>query len=167
MWVVNRLYAGVEQCICTNPAPHDKSHTVINTSTYPTRNDFAYSKYVKAEYLGRVKMSVEYLWEEMELDHWNLWAHHIFMHPENGQIVRMWKPWNGLQVYPVGGWNSSVADDSVFDVPPPQCKKGGAKVRITCDDDGHYQPKNESEMAAAMEELHSLYRHFAPEAMVV
>ena len=89
------------------------------------------------------------------------------MHPENGQIVRMWKPWNGLQVYPVGGWNSSVADDSVFDVPPPQCKKGGAKVRITCDDDGHYQPKNESEMAAAMEELHSLYRHFAPEAMVV
>ena len=32
MWVVNRLYAGVEQCICTNPAPHDKSHTVINTS---------------------------------------------------------------------------------------------------------------------------------------
>jgi hypothetical protein len=167
MWVVNRLYAGVEQCICTNPAPHDKSHSVINTSTYPTRNDFAYSKYVKAEYLGRVKMSVEYLWEDMELDHWNLWAHHIFMHPENGQIVRMWKPWNGLQVYPIGVWNSTVADESVFDVPPPQCKKGGAKVRITCDDEGHYQAKSESEMAAAMEELHSLYRRFAPEAMVV
>ena len=29
-------------------------------------------------------MSVEYLWEDMELDHWNLWAHHIFMSQQGG-----------------------------------------------------------------------------------
>lgn len=56
-------------------------------------------------------------------------------------IVRMWKPWNGLQIFPPEAWKASVDDNSVFDVPPPQCKKGGAKVRITCDDDGRYHPK--------------------------
>jgi hypothetical protein len=53
----------------------------------------------------------------------------------------MWKPWNGLQVYSPDAWKDSVEDPTIFDVPPPQCKKGGAKIRITCDDDGTYHPK--------------------------
>ena len=64
----------------------------------------------------------------MVLDHWNTWAHHIWTDPETKNIVRMWKPWNGLQVFPADSWKPSVDDSSVFDVPPPQCKKGGAKV---------------------------------------
>merc|ERR1711924_258784 len=74
-----------------------------------------------------------------------------------GQIVRMWKPWNGLQVYPIGGWNSTVEDESVFDVPPPQCKKGGAHIRITCDDDGHYMPKNKTEHVDFFDQMRALY----------
>ena len=168
MWVVNTLYGGVEQCICTNPAPHDAAHGGDHGwHTYPTRYDFAYSKKVKAEYMGRVKLDVEYHWQEMELDHWNLWAHHIFIHPVNGQIVRMWKPWNGLQVYPIGGWNSTVEDDSVFNVPPPQCKKGGAHIRITCDDDGHYMPKNDTEHVDFFDQMRALYAAFEPKEVLV
>merc|ERR1712216_894958 len=133
----NNLW-GVEQCICTDPG---KS---IPTKCYPSRYDFA----SKATYLGREKLHVEYMWKDMVLDHWNTWAHHIWTDPETKNIVRMWKPWSGLQIFPPEAWKASVEDNSVFEVPPPQCKKGGAKVRITCDDDGHYQPKNESEMAA-------------------
>jgi hypothetical protein len=130
MWIVNNLY-GVEQCICTDPG---KS---IPTKCYPSRYDFA----SKATYLGREKLHVEYLWKDMVLDHWNTWAHHIWTDPVTQRIVRMWKPWNGLQVYSPDAWKDSVEDPTIFDVPPPQCKKGGAKIRITCDDDGTYHPK--------------------------
>jgi hypothetical protein len=173
MWVVNTLYGGIKQCICTNPAPHSKwDGGERGWHTYPTRFDFAYNDKMKAEYLGRVKLNVEYLWEEMELDHWNLWAHHIFVHPVNGQIVRMWKPWNGLQVYPIGGWNSTVEDPTVFDVPPAECKKeGGAHIRITCDDDGHYKPKDgavdDGHYPDVAEQLQALYAQFAPQTVVV
>jgi len=32
----------------------------------------------------------------------------------------------------------------VFEAPPAKCKKGGAKIRINCDDNGNYHP-NKSE----------------------
>jgi len=33
-----------------------------------------------------------------------------------------------------------VEDPSVMDAPPAKCKKGGAKIRIHCNDDGTYHP---------------------------
>jgi hypothetical protein len=156
MWIVNNLW-GVEQCICTDPG---KS---IPTKCYPSRYDFA----SKATYLGREKLAVEYMWKDMVVDHWNTWAHHIWTDPVTKNIVRMWKPWNGLQIFPPEAWKPSVADPSVFDVPPPQCKKGGAKVRITCDDDGAYHPKMNEGMEHLSQHLDAMTKHASEKQILV
>jgi len=156
MWIVNDLW-GVEQCICTDPG---KS---IPTKCYPSRYDFA----SKATYLGREKLHVEYMWKDMVLDHWNTWAHHIWTDPETKNIVRMWKPWNGLQVFPADSWKPSVDDNSVFEVPPPQCKKGGAKVRITCDDEGRYHPKKNEGMEYLNQHLDMMAKRVSEKEIMV
>lgn len=134
MWIVNKLWAGVEQCVCTDPG---RTHCTAapNCSSYVWHWDFAKD----AEFVGRERIGVEWV-GEMELDHFILWSHHMWTDPKSGRIVRMWKPWNGLQIYDPEGWTDSVDDDAVFGAPPPQCKKGGAKIRIKCDDDGYYTP---------------------------
>ena len=35
---------------------------------------------------------------DVELDHWAYGPHHLWSYPESGQILRMWQPFNGLQV---------------------------------------------------------------------
>ena len=50
----------------------------------------------------------------------------------------MWKPFNGLQNYNPTAWTDSIEDASIFDSPPAKCKKGGAPIRINCDDDGNF-----------------------------
>jgi len=130
MWIVNRLYGGVEQCVCADPGKTMHDHN------YPARADWAQH----AEYMGREKLHVEYLWKDMELDHFNLWAHHIWTDPKTGHIVRMWKPYNGLQIIDPNAWTIPMkpSDAKNLDVPPALCKKGGAIARIHCDDDGNY-----------------------------
>lgn len=76
----------------------------------------------------------------MELDHFILWSHHVWTDPVSRRLVRAWKPFNGLQVYDPEAWVDTVEDPSVFEAPPAKCKKGGAKVRIHCNDDGTYHP---------------------------
>ena len=51
-------------------------------------------------FIGREYIFVEFLEEEMLLDHWVYGPHHAWVRPENGDIVRMWQPFNGFQVYP-------------------------------------------------------------------
>jgi hypothetical protein len=155
MWIINHLWLGMDQCICTDPG---RTHctTAPNCSSYAWHWDFAKD----AEYLGREVIGVEWV-GEMELDHFILWSHHMWTDPKSGRIVRMWKPWNGLQIYDPHleqesgfGWLDRVDDESVFDIPPAQCKKGGAKIRIKCDDNGNYHPdKNEGlEFLAQMQQ---------------
>eukprot|EP00948_MAST-09A_sp_MAST-9A-sp1_P001166 g1166.t1 len=62
-----------------------------------------------------------------------------------GQILRMWQPFNGLQVFPKG-MNYEPVNSSMFEeIPPALCKKkGGATFRIKCTDDGYpQQPKKD------------------------
>ena len=69
------------------------------------------------------------------VDHWAFGPHHVWSTPGTGDIRRMWQPFNGLQVFH-GKFNRSV-DESLFDdLPPKLCKKGGAVIRIKCNDDG-------------------------------
>ena len=71
------------------------------------------------------------------MDHWAFGPHHLWSDPETGNIIRMWQPFNGLQVYPSGVPEGNV-DQSLFDdLPPPLCKAGGAIMRIGCDDEGY------------------------------
>jgi len=89
----------------------------------------------------------------MELDHFILWSHHVWTDPVSRRPVRMWKPFNGLQNYDPDAWTDSVADPSVFEAPPAKCKKGGAPIRIHCDDDGNYN----GDKVEGLERLNELF----------
>eukprot|EP00440_Ansanella_granifera_P011905 gb/GFBE01012938.1/.p1 GENE.gb/GFBE01012938.1/~~gb/GFBE01012938.1/.p1 ORF type:complete len:545 (+),score=134.79 gb/GFBE01012938.1/:1-1635(+) len=140
MWVQNHLWVQ-DQCICTNPSG--------NHCTNPPCHSYVWNwdTFRSAQYLGREKIGAEWIQhygtgtnaKMMELDHFIMWTHHAWTDPVSRRIVRMWKPFNGLQVYDPESWTDSVEDPSVFDSPPAKCKKGGAKIRIHCDDDGHYK----------------------------
>ena len=49
----------------------------------------------------------------------------------------MRQPFNGLEVFDPIKLTFSF-DRSLFEAPPALCKKGGALIRIKCDDNGHY-----------------------------
>jgi len=70
----------------------------------------------------------------------------------NGNIVRAWQPFNGLQIFDPNEGITYTADTSMItEAPPNLCKKGGATMRIKCDDDGRYHP--DAEMAASPDDL--------------
>jgi len=144
MWVVNKIAAKVDQCVCTNPSGQHCTHPPCYSYLW------RYNTFETAQYLGREEIGVEWIQDhgtgnsskKMELDHFILWAHHIWTDPKTRRLVRAWKPFNGLQVYDPEAWQDDVEDESVFDVPPAICKKPTdpkAEVwRIHCDDDGNY-----------------------------
>merc|ERR1712083_740123 len=144
MWIVNNLAgAGNFQCVCTNPSgQHCTNHKPCYSYVWH------WDTFKTAQYLGREKIGVEWIQDHgvanaskiMELDHFILWSHHVWTDPVSKRLVRAWKPFNGLQVYDPEAWIDSVEDPSVFDAPPAKCKKGGAPIRIHCNDDGTYHP---------------------------
>jgi len=148
MWIVNKMWLGLTQCICTDPG-RDKCTHAPNCSSYAWHYNFADT----AQYLGRERLGVEWI-GEMELDHFILWSHHMWTDPKTKRLVRLWKPWNGLQVYHPDFWQDSISDASVFEVPPPQCKKGFAKITIHCDEHGNFNPG----MSSGLELLEQLQR---------
>jgi len=159
MWIMNHLWV-VDQCICANPSGghcHDGNPKGPECHSYIHR----YDTFKTAQYLGREKINVEWIQnhgtgksgKEMELDHFILWSHHVWTDPVSRRLVRAWKPFNGLQVYDPEAWVDKVEDPSVFDAPPAKCKKGGAKIRIHCDDDGNYN----GGMTEGLEHLDALF----------
>lgn len=142
MWINQHLWV-VDQCICANPSG--------NHCTKPPCKNYVWhwDTFKNAQYLGREKIGVEWIQNHgtgnsskmMELDHFILWTHHVWTDPVSRRPVRAWKPFNGLQVYDPEAWIDSIEDPSIFDSPPAKCKKGGAKIRINCDDNGYYHPK--------------------------
>jgi len=153
MWVMNDLW-GVPQCICTNPSG--------NHCTTPPCKAYVqhWDTFKTAQYLGREKIGAEWIQNHgvgnsskiMELDHFILWAHHVWTDPVSRKIVRAWKPFNGLQLYDPEAWTEDIEDPSIFDSPPAMCKKGALGARINCDDEGYYHPKK-SENLHLMEAL--------------
>jgi len=141
MWIINHLWV-VDQCVCANPSG--------NHCTKPPCYSYIWhwDTFKTAQYLGRENIGVEWIQnagvgknaKTWELDHFIMWSHHAWTDPKSGKIVRMWKSFNGLQNYDPEAWSMTV-DPSVFDSPPAKCKKGGAKVRIHCGDDGNYDGK--------------------------
>jgi len=154
-WVVNHFpwYAGgIHQCICTDIKENGQGEQVY----YPVQ----YNWVEKMVFIGREMIGIEYLNVEREMDHWAFGPHHLWSEPETGNIIRMWQPFNGLQVYP-GGVGQSDVDSSLFkDIPPTLCKSGwdGAIFRIGCDDDGYPIPdskqKKESKESRPKDAVH-------------
>jgi len=146
MWIQNHLWV-VDQCICANPSGghcHDSHPGKPYCKSFIHRWD----TFATAQYLGREKINVEWIQNHgtgasgkpMELDHFILWSHHVWTDPVSRRLVRAWKPFNGLQNYDPEAWVDDIKDPSVLEAPPAKCKKGGAKIRINCDDDGHWSP---------------------------
>lgn len=142
MWIMNHLWV-IDQCICANPSG--------NHCTNPPCHSYIhrYDTFETAQYLGREKIGVEWIQNHgtgqsgkmMELDHFILWSHHVWTDPVSKRLVRAWKPFNGLQVYDPEAWTDSIENpDQLFEAPPAKCKKGGAPIRIHCDDDGNFHP---------------------------
>lgn len=139
-WIVNKYpwyLGGIHQCICTTAKEGGSGAPV-----YP----LMYNWTDNLSFIGREKIDVEYIWKKgVTLDHWGYGPHHIWSEPETGKLIRMWQPFNGLQVFP-GGTSIGYVDPSNFtDLPPPMCKKGGATVRIKCTDDGYPQKSEKLE----------------------
>jgi len=149
MWIVNDLYKLVKQCVCTQPLSTSGTSGSHNQDPiYPVM----YNWTNHLSYVGREEIDVEYGIGTMQMEHWTYGPHHAWTAVGDNKIVRMWQPYNGFEVFYPGSWKSGVADPAVFEnmVPPPLCKKGGAKMRIGCTDDGFPTgPPHENTEAAA------------------
>jgi len=133
-WIVNTLpwyVGGVHQCICT----HIRETGVDGKYYYPIQ----YNWVDNTVYIGREIIGIEYINVEKEMDHWAFGPHHLWTDPASGNIIRMWQPFNGLQVYPDGVPQGEVDLSKFEDIPPAMCKAGpeGALIRIKCDDEGY------------------------------
>ena len=126
MWIIVD-YKLLHQCICLDPGRSQ------NISLYPINPEFMKED---SRYIGREDLYIEYIWTTKTVDHWVKGPHHIWSDVETGYILRMWQPFNGLEVFNPDKWDLTV-DSKVFDIPPAMCKKqGGAWWRIGCADDG-------------------------------
>jgi len=97
--VTKKFLAGLSDfCVCASP----KTGIV----TYDCFSD--------ATYLGREKLGIEFLWATHEVDHWTKGPHHFWVDVESGFLIRMWQPWNGLEIMDPTKWSREI-DDSVFD----------------------------------------------------
>jgi hypothetical protein len=129
MWIISD-YSIFKQCICIDPGRR------YNITIYPVNPKFLKEG---SRYIGREKLGIEYLWQERIVDHWVKGPHHVWVDVATGKIIRMWQPWNGLEVFDPEKWVLS-ADPNVFITPPELCKKKGffSSFRVGCDDDGNY-----------------------------
>ena len=83
-----------------------------------------------AQYIGREKLQVEYLWRNYTVDHFVKGPHHAFVDVNTSRIVRLWQPFNGLEVFDPEKWVEDV-DDAVFDM-PAGCKVLSGKTGKRC-----------------------------------
>merc|ERR1711907_67306 len=149
-WVVNHFpwYAlGIHQCICT--MAHEGADPT-QPGVYPVQYNWTQQMF----YIGRESIDVEYGVGTMTLDHWAFGPHHVWSVPETGESIRMWQPFNGLQIFQNGTQSTAGLDPKVFDdIPPALCKSGssGAASRIKCTDDGY--PQNSTSAAAYKEKF--------------
>lgn len=67
----------------------------IKLGVKPVASDWAHD----ALYLGRERLGVEFLWTEFEVDHFNKGPHHVWTDVATGNVVRMYQPFNGLEVF--------------------------------------------------------------------
>jgi len=139
-WVVNDIL-GVDQCVCTTI----KEGGGFDTLYYPVQ----YNWIEKMVYIGREIIGIEYINEVREMNHWAFGPHHMWTDIVTGDIIRMWQPFNGLQVYP-GGVGQSNIDSTLFsEIPPEKCLPSPGLLprwRIGCDDKGYPLPRDKKKV---------------------
>lgn len=62
-----------------------------------------------ALYVGRERMDIEYLWTNGTLvDHFVKGPHHVWTDVASGTIVRLWQPFNGLEIFDPAQYSNTV-----------------------------------------------------------
>jgi len=135
MWITNQLPFGITQTICTAPREG-------GDQTKPPVAPIQYNWTDNLIFWGRERIQVEYGVGTQTLDHWAYGPHHAWTNPQTGIIVRMWQPFNGLQILPPGSWQEGT-DSSLFSELKPDgsqaplaAQDGGSTFRIGCGADG-------------------------------
>jgi len=135
MWIFNRLPLGITQTICVAPREGaDPGKEAVGPLQFNWTNVL--------RFMGRERIAVEYDQGMQTLDHWIYGPHHVWSDPATGLVVRMWQPFNGLQVFPPGAFRQGT-DPSMFSELLPDgsqapgfARPGGSTFRIKCDDNG-------------------------------
>ena len=128
MWIDSHMPLGIKNCVCANPGK------TIGVDLYPINPNFMEKD---SRFIGREKLFIEYLGYERIVDHWIKGPHHIWNDVKTNKIIRLWQPWNGLQVFDPDRWTdfpSKEFKDRIFELPPQRCLNGWFK--INCDKDG-------------------------------
>jgi len=96
----------------------------------------------------------------MKLDHWAFGPHHAWTDPKTGLIVRMWQPFNGLQIFTPGNWQQEITEEGQKylaelaqdgKTAPKAALPKGSTFRIKCGDDGFNQPSAQTPKADAFD----------------
>jgi len=130
MWIVNDLGLGVNQCICTAPGE------AFGIDIYPLNYDFMNPDRADVRFIGRENLFIEFIEKTMEVDHWVQGPHHIWVDTATRRIVRMWQPWNGLEIWDPEEWNFDD-NTSEFEAPPKLCIPSWHRWTIKCNDEGY------------------------------
>jgi len=148
MWVVNNMYNLIEQCVCIEIHAGNSGVHTDPKPVFPVM----YNWTDNLQHLARERMEIEYGIGEMDVEHWIFGPHHAWTPVGSDEIVRMWQPYNGFEVFEPGSVKRGEVNEADFEnmVPPPLCKKGGALVRITCSDDGFPENSTVSESASTV-----------------
>ena len=110
-------YAGVPTPVCP----------CIDLGVGPVSYNWA----ADAEYIGREELGIEFLWQKRVVDHFVKGPHHVWSDVKTGAIVRLWQPFNGLEVFDPAQWEigaNAVPTDS-FKL-PLQCRLEAGKLCI-------------------------------------
>jgi len=156
MWIINHLPLGITQTICT--APREGSDPA-KPSIWPVQYNWVDQLF----YVATEKLDVEYGVGTLVLDHWAFGPHHVWTDPASGYIVRMWQPFNGLEIFEPGSFHEGH-DPAAFaeltsdgKTPPKAALKGGSTFHVKCTADGF--PTEPQEEIPALE-----YRSSATES---
>ena len=83
----------------------------INVGVGPVSHDWA----ADAQYVGRELLGVEFLDNTIKapllVDHFVKGPHHVWTDVESRNIVRLWQPYNGLEIFDPAKWEFNVTED--------------------------------------------------------
>jgi len=166
MWIVNTLgrLNLVNQCVCTIPREG-------GDPSKPGVGPIQFNWVDKLFYVATETLDVEYGVGSQTMDHWAFGPHHAWTDPSTGVIIRMWQPFNGLQVFGPDAWSTGNAYEDamsgkqhLFDQlatdgskAPDWCTKAHAPLntfRIKCRDDGFSEESDDSEQMSPDQFIH-------------
>jgi hypothetical protein len=80
----------------------------INVGVGPVSHDWAHD----AKYVGREILNVEFIdMGKLMVDHFVKGPHHVWKSIDTGEIVRLWQPYNGLEIFDPRKWVKNVTED--------------------------------------------------------